>query len=77
MASYRAVKDYLKEGGATNDKIDDFLDFCSMFSKGKNTAQYECCRFWARLLHHCQTPLKKNVGRNFGIFHTVVFTNVS
>ena len=36
MALCRAVKDYFKEGGATNGEIDDFLDFCSMFSKGKN-----------------------------------------
>lgn len=42
MALCRAVKDYYKEGGATNDEIDDFLDFCSMFSKGKKSARYEC-----------------------------------
>ena len=30
MALCRAIKDYLKEGGATSYEIDDFLDFCSM-----------------------------------------------
>ena len=44
MAFCKAVKDYLKEGGATNIKIDDFLDFSGMFSKGEKTAWYECYR---------------------------------
>ena len=35
MALCRAVNDYLKEGGATNNQIDEFLDFCSMFQKMK------------------------------------------
>ena len=39
MALCRAVKYYLKEDGATNDENDDFLDFCSMFSKGQTTVR--------------------------------------
>ena len=58
MALPRAVKDYLKEGGAINDEIDDSLDFCSIFSKDEKTKQYECYRLWVRLLHHRQTPFK-------------------
>ena len=52
MALCRAVKDYFKEGCASNYKIDEILDFCSMFSKGEKTARYECCRLWARLHSH-------------------------
>ena len=33
MALRRAVKDCLKEGGATSNEIDYFLDFSSMFAK--------------------------------------------
>ena len=59
MALCRAVNDYLKEGGATNNQIDEFLDFCSMFSKDEKTTWYKCYRLWARLLHHRRTPFKK------------------
>ena len=35
MVLSRTVKDYLKVGVAANNKIDGFLDFCSMVSNGK------------------------------------------
>ena len=56
MALCRAVKDYFKEGGATNDEIDEVLDFFSMFSKDEKTARYKYYRIWARLLRHHRTP---------------------
>ena len=66
MALCRTVKDYLKEDGATNDKNDDFLDFCSMFSKGQTTVWYECYRLCARLLCHYRTLFKRNDCSDFG-----------
>ena len=60
MALCRAVKNCLKEGGATIDEIDDFLDFCSTYSKDEKSARYEWYRLWTRLLCHHRTPFKRH-----------------
>ena len=77
MALCRAAKDYYKEGGATNDEIDDFLDFCSMFSKGKKSARYECNGLQARLFRHCRTQFKKHDCFDFDKCLEVYFTFAS
>ena len=56
----RAVSDYLKRGGATNDEIDDFLDFCGNFADTGKVGRYKAYRLWARLLRHSRTPFKKH-----------------
>ena len=33
--------EYLREGGATNEEIDYFFDFCSTFEKGGKKAHCE------------------------------------
>ena len=35
MAYTTKVAEYLRGGGATNDKIDDFFYFCSIFKDGR------------------------------------------
>ena len=65
MTNTQIVADYLREGGAKNDEIDDFLDFVSTFKDGGKEARYECYRLWARLLRHKRTPYKKYDHFNF------------
>ena len=77
MALCRAVNYYLKEGGATNNQIEEFLDFCSMFSKDEKTAWYKCYRPWARLLHHRRTPFKKTWSFRFRQMSGRIFENIS
>ena len=52
--------EYLGGGGATNDTMDDFLNFCSTFKDGGKKACYEVYRLSAKLLRHRQTPYKKH-----------------
>lgn len=59
MAKARAVGTYLRSGGASNDEIDDFIDFCGYFANEGKTGRYECYRLWARLLRHRRTHYKK------------------
>ena len=60
MALTRNVANYLRSGDATNDEIDDFLDFCEMFKDKGKSGRYEVYRLWARLLRHRRTPYKKH-----------------
>ena len=60
MALTTSVSNYLRDGGATSDEIDDFLNFCSIFKEGGIKARYEVYRLWARLLRHRRTPFKKH-----------------
>ena len=62
MAYTTKAAEYLRGGGARNDQIDYFFDFCSTFKNGGKKACYEIYRLWARLLRHGQTPYK-NHGR--------------
>ena len=45
MAYTTKAAEYLRGGGATNDEIDDFLNFCSTFKDGKKKARYEVYSF--------------------------------
>ena len=60
MAHTSSAADYLHNGEATNDKIDDFFDFCDTFKDGGKKARYEVYQLWARLLRHRRTPYKKH-----------------
>ena len=62
MAYTTKAAEYLCGGGARNDQIDYFFDFCSTFKMVGKKACYEIYRLWARLLRHGQTPYK-NHGR--------------
>ena len=50
---------------ATNDEIDDFLNFCGTFKDGGKKALYEVYRLWARLSRHRRTPYKKHGRSDF------------
>ena len=41
MAYTMNCTEYLREGGAINDKTDDFLNYCSTFKDGGKKARYE------------------------------------
>ena len=47
----------MKEGRATNDECDDFLDwFLTLGKAGGKKARYEIYRLWARILRKRRTP---------------------
>ena len=52
MANTTIATEYLREGGATNDKINDFFYFCSTFKSGGKKACYEVYKLLVRLLKH-------------------------
>ena len=52
MANTTIATEHLREGGATNDKINDFFYFCSTFKSGGKKVRYEVCRLLVRLLRH-------------------------
>ena len=52
MAYTTKAEEYLRGGGATNDKIADLFYFWSTFKVGGKRAHYEVYRLWARLLRH-------------------------
>ena len=60
MAHTRAVTDYLRTGGASNEEVDDFLDFCSTFKDHGKKGRYEVYRLWARCLRHRRTHFRKH-----------------
>ena len=60
MSLCQAVAKYLKDEGATNDEVDDFLDFIGYFKDSEKKGRYEVYRLWARLLRHRRTPFKKH-----------------
>ena len=47
---------YLRKGGATNDKVDDFFEFCSTFKDGGQKPHDEVYRLWSRLLRNRRIP---------------------
>ena len=62
MANTTIATEYLREAGATNDKINNFFYFCSTFKSGGKKAFYEVYRLLVRLLKHWGTPYKNIEG---------------
>ena len=60
MAYTTKAAEYLRGGGAANDKTDVFFNFCSPFNDGGIKTRYVVYRLWARLLRYRQTLYKKH-----------------
>ena len=41
MAMDRAIQDYQVQGNATNCEVDNVINFCLIFTKGRIKARYE------------------------------------
>ena len=60
MAYTTKVAEYLHDGGATNDEMDDLIYFCRTFKDGEKKTHYKVHRLLARFLRHSWTPYKKH-----------------
>ena len=59
MAELKVVQ-YLKQGGATGDEVDDFLDWCITLCKdGGPEKRFMVYRLWAKILRRRRGPFKK------------------
>ena len=61
-----AMRRYLRSGGATEDEIDDFIDWCYVICLGgaghatERRWRFCCYRLWANLMRHRRTPHPRN-----------------
>ena len=55
MAEKAALVSFLRDLGARNHEITDFLDVCDLYTDMGKAGRYEVYRLWARCLRHRRT----------------------
>ena len=56
MAELENMEELLRESGADEIDIADFVNFCDLFRGRGKVGRYEVYRLWARCLRHRRTP---------------------